>query len=282
MWEKYRKANLKQAKGGIKAQTTRGAFGKSWWGKQWISALESFYDSARLTRGRTYARKGQVISIDIQKGKVTASVQGTRAKPYKVSLMVDMLSPSNWHDVVTELSSQARFVAKLLAGEMPHDIQEVFNEANMSLLPSSHEELCTDCSCPDWSNPCKHIAAVCYLLGEEFDRDPFLIFRMRGIDRDTFFTLLETSTSHYLDVDDNEIKEKEKLSLDPAHFWQETPLPEQFDVGTLEIPTTSGLLLRSLGKFPFWRGKKPVEEALQPIYEAASIEARGAIYKQNQ
>ena len=85
------------------------------------------------------------------------------------------------------LSQQVIFTAKLLAGEMPQDIEQAFTDAGLSLFPAQSKDLDTECSCPDWSNPCKHIAAVYYLLGEEFDRNPFLIFKLRGMEREESF-----------------------------------------------------------------------------------------------
>jgi len=162
----------------------RGAFGQSWWAKRWIAVLESFDIGARLGRGRSYARNGQVLSIDVAKGKVTAKVQGSRPQPYAVTIQVKQLTTGQWDELVRALSGQALFTAKLLAGEMPQDIEQVFGEAGLSLFPEKLRDLQTSCSCPDDSNPCKHIAAVYYLLGEEFDRDPFLLFRLRGLDRE--------------------------------------------------------------------------------------------------
>jgi uncharacterized Zn finger protein len=125
-----------------------------------------------------------VLSIDIAKGVVTAKVQGSRPKPYDVTIKVKVLAPAEWQQLLQALSGQALYAAKLLAGEMPHDIEHVFEEARLSLFPQKLQDLTTECSCPDWSNPCKHIAAVYYLLGEEFDRDPFLLFQLRGLGRD--------------------------------------------------------------------------------------------------
>src|SRR5215210_967607 len=174
----------RQAKGGIKAQTKRGEFGTSWWAKRWIAVLEGFNIGARLGRGRSYARGGQVLSIQVEKGQVRAAVQGSRPKPYEIVIQVKTLPAADWKKLAQALSRQALFAAKLLAGEMPQDIEQVFQEAGLSLFPTRLGDLTTKCSCPDWSNPCKHIAAVYYLLGEEFDRDPFLIFTLRGLTRD--------------------------------------------------------------------------------------------------
>ena len=177
----FPRSRPRQARGGIKAQSKRGTFGQSWWAQRWIAVLESFDIGARLGRGRSYARGGQVLSIDIAKGKVKARVQGSRPKPYDITIDVKALSPAEWKKLVGVLAGQALFAAKLLAGEMPQDIEQVFQEAGLSLFPSKLRDLTTDCSCPDWSNPCKHIAAVYYLLGEEFDRDPFLLFKLRAV-----------------------------------------------------------------------------------------------------
>jgi len=174
----------REAKGGIRAQSKRGSFGQSWWARRWIAVLEGFHIGARLNRGRSYARRGQVLSISIEKGLVRAEVQGSRPKPYEVAIQVKRLTTQSWNMVAKALSQQAIFAAKLLSGEMPQDIEKVFEQVGLTLFPEKLHDLVTDCSCPDWSNPCKHTAAVFYLLGEEFDRDPFLIFKMRGRSRE--------------------------------------------------------------------------------------------------
>lgn len=189
----FPKSVPRAAAGGIKAQSKQGGFGKSWWAKRWIGVLEGFNLGARLGRGRSYARRGQVVSIDIEAGVVIASVQGSRRVPYQVTIKIKTLSQADGKTLAQALSRQALFAAKLLANEMPQDIETVFQESNLSLFPSKLHDLKTDCSCPDWSNPCKHVAAVYYLLGEEFDRDPFLIFKLRGLDREKLIGLIGTS-----------------------------------------------------------------------------------------
>ena len=189
-WGYYKPSRPRAAKGGIKSQSKRGTFGESWWAKRWINVLESFNIGARLGRGRSYARSGQVLSIDIDKGVIDAQVQGSRPKPYKIQIKIKPLSAANWQKVGQALSRQAIFAAKLLAGEMPQDVEEVFRSVGVKLFPEKLQDLQTNCSCPDWSNPCKHIAAVYYLLGEEFDRDPFLIFKLRGMGREEVVGLL--------------------------------------------------------------------------------------------
>src|SRR5882757_6373490 len=115
----YERTERKEAKGGIKPQSKSGAFGQSWWAKRWIATLEAFDLGTRLTRGRSYARSGQVLSIEIEPGLVRAKVQGSRPKPYGVDIQVKTLSEDEWQRVAEALSGQALFAAKLMAGEMP-------------------------------------------------------------------------------------------------------------------------------------------------------------------
>lgn len=182
--EFYPPSKPRQARGGIKAQSRGSAFGNSWWARRWITVLESFQIGGRLSRGRSYARRGQVLSISIEQGAVAAQVQGSRPAPYRVRIELSALKAAESTRVVEALSQQAVFAAKLLAGEMPQDVEQAFEAAGVSLFPKKLKDLRTSCSCPDWSNPCKHVAAVYYLIGEEFDRDPFLIFKLRGLPRD--------------------------------------------------------------------------------------------------
>ena len=258
----------RKAKGGIKAQSTRGRFGQSWWASRWIEVLEGFDLGARLGRGRSYARRGQVLSIDVEKGAVMASVQGSRARPYRVEIRVEMLGGSDWKKVTTALSERPVFAAKMLAGQMPENIENFFWEVGLSLFPDRSDDLETDCSCPDWSNPCKHIAAVYLLLGEEFDRDPFLIFKLRGAEREELLglagleaagsgiganeTTIESSADQVLDQ-----SPPEPLPVDPTEFWgQESADREEAAAhGAARIPTFSAALPKRLGSFQFWRGQ---------------------------
>jgi uncharacterized Zn finger protein len=121
-----------------------------------------------------------VLDLQVAAGLVSARVQGSRVRPYRVRLETPVLAPSDWERVEQAMAGRAAFAARLLAGEMPHDIEETFAAAGVSLFPASPRNLASSCSCPDWSNPCKHVAAVYYLLAEAFDDDPFLIFAWRG------------------------------------------------------------------------------------------------------
>ncbi|MGO9141970.1 MAG: SWIM zinc finger family protein [Streptosporangiaceae bacterium] len=176
--------------GGIRARSKRGAIGEQWWSRRFIEVLESFGLHGRLARGRSYARQGQVLGLEISAGYVTARVQGSRPAPYKVRLQVLPLTTAQWRTVQAALASRALFRAKLLAGEMPHEIEEVFADCGTPLFPRTARDLEMSCSCPDWGVPCKHLAAVCYVLAEAFDDDPFGILALRGRNREALLAAL--------------------------------------------------------------------------------------------
>jgi uncharacterized Zn finger protein len=287
-WERFPVSRPREVKGGIKAQSASGSFGKSWWAKRWISVLEGFNIGARLGRGRSYARKGQVTAIEIARGKVTAKVQGSRPRPYDVTIAVKAITEAEWSTLITALAAQALYAAKLLAGEMPQNIEEVFKGAGLSLLPRRLDDLKTHCSCPDSSNPCKHIAAVYYLLGEEFDRDPFLIFALRGMNRDELLKRLAGAGAG-AGAGEKQAPESPRakrpaeavapppdpLSPEVNTFWG-SPLKDDW-LGPIEIPPVAATLPKRLGSFPFWRGTEPFLKALEPIYAAAAPRGLDAV-----
>ncbi len=168
----------------MKARSKRGAIGEQWWSQRFIAVLESFGMTGRLARGRNYARRGQVLDCALTQGKVSARVQGSRPAPYQVRIGVLPLTTPQWQRVLAALGAQALFRAKLLAGEMPPEIEEVFADCGTPLFPRSARDLEMSCSCPDWEVPCKHLAAVCYVLAERFDDDPFAMLAWRGRGRE--------------------------------------------------------------------------------------------------
>ena len=134
-WSYYEPAKPKKVENGLKAKSKRGCIGETWWSKRWVSVLESFDLGARLTRGKNYARKGQVVSIDVDPGIVRAKVQGTGSEPYDVKIKLKPLSDAEWEKATTAMASKAVFAARLLSGEMPQNIEEAFSDSGMSLFP---------------------------------------------------------------------------------------------------------------------------------------------------
>jgi uncharacterized Zn finger protein len=182
-WSEYSSGPI-AVEGGIKAKSKRGAIGEQWWSRRFLAVLESFGMTGRLQRGRNYARRGQVLEFLLAAGEVAARVQGSRPDPYRVRLAVRPLTAAQWQTVESRLAAQALFRARLLAGEMPAEIEQVFADAGTPLFPESSRDLTMDCNCPDWGYPCKHVAAVCYVLAEAFDDDPFAMLAWRGKSRD--------------------------------------------------------------------------------------------------
>ncbi|MEW2442649.1 SWIM zinc finger family protein [Micromonospora marina] len=182
--------------GGLRARSTRGAIGQSWWSRRFVEVLESFALGSRLTRGRAYARRGQVLRLDVTPGTVTAEVQGSRPRPYPVRIGLAAYPPKVWRRLESELAGQAFFSARLLAGDLPAELEELFAEAGAPLFPAAIGELDQSCGCPDFAVPCKHLAATFYLLAEAFDADPFHLLHWRGRSRADLLDRLRTLRAH--------------------------------------------------------------------------------------
>jgi uncharacterized Zn finger protein len=183
-WSRFKPAKRIPVDDGIELRSRRGAIGESWWSRRFLSAVESIMTGSRLARGRTYARQGQVIDLGIGSGLVVAQVQGSRRAPYGVQISMPAASDTRWEAIVDALATQAGYAARLLAGELPHEIEGVFADAGVALFPERGSHLTSSCTCPDWATPCKHAAAVFYLMAEAFDDDPFLLLAFRGRERE--------------------------------------------------------------------------------------------------
>lgn len=266
-------------KGGIRAQSKRGSFASKWWGKRWIKVMESFHVGARLQRGRSYARRGQVADLQILPGLITASVQGSRRTPYEVNIAMETFSSGEWEGMAAALNESPAHMAQLLRGEMPGDIEDTFVRAGLSLFPERRGDLETICSCPDWSNPCKHIAAVYYLLAEAFDQDPFLLFKLRGIEREDLVQMvLGDAQEQDGEPGEEEVEAvpPEPLPLDTEAFWgQKDVVPVEID--EIDAPPVSGALARRLGGLPFWRGSEDFQDVLAEVYRKASLSVKSLI-----
>jgi uncharacterized Zn finger protein len=281
-WRDWGSARPIRVDGGIKAKSKRGAIGEQWWSRRFISVLESYGMSGRLARGRSYARAGQVLDFQLSQGKVTAQVQGSRPRPYQVRLGVLPLTTKQWRRVQDRLASQALFRAKLLAGEMPHEIEEVFDDCGTPLFPRSASDLDMHCSCPDWGVPCKHLAAVCYVLAEEFDRDPFGLLAWRGKARDDLLAALRQLQAGAAAADPGaEITPRDSLDV-PARplaecldtFWSPGLSPARLRaLSTAPSPAAPDLLLRMFPPPPVQVRGKDLAELLTPAYHRLAADA---------
>jgi uncharacterized Zn finger protein len=271
---------------GIRAQSKRGAFASGPWAKRWIAVLEAFQLGTRLTRGRSYARQGQVTQIAIEPGGARAQVQGSRPKPYDVTIRLRQLDAAEWPAVGAAIADDVRLCAAVLAGDMPEDIERAFAAAGTSLFPASAKEMTTACTCPDWSNPCKHVAAVFYLIGEEFDRDPCLLFVLRGRARDDVRDLFIPQTvvearpfgERPAVAERPSVKRVRKARTVPAPtipspeaFWGDAAAePNAFGTHVEATSTDEPAVLKRAGNFPFWRADTALADAIVPIYNDAS------------
>ena len=273
-WEDWPPAKPIRVEGGIKAKSKRGAIGEQWWSRRFIGVLETYGMASRLARGRSYARAGQVLDFELSQGKVSAQVQGSRVRPYQVRIGVLPLTKAQWRRVRERLASQALFRAKLLAGEMPHEIEDVFAECGTPLFPRSSGDLDMHCSCPDWGVPCKHLAAVCYVLAEAFDDDPFAMLAWRGQARDELLAALRelqgarsgpapdaSAVALLLDTPAAPLAE----SL--ADFWSPRLSPARLRaLSAPAVPSTPDLLLRMFPPPPVPVRGQDLAEILTPAY----------------
>jgi uncharacterized Zn finger protein len=277
-WNYYSENRPRKVAGGIKTRSDRGAIGETWWSKRWVKVLEALGMGTRLTRGRSYARQGQVLSIDIETGLVKAKVQGSMEKPYAIKIRLHPLTNQDWEQVTDAMASQAIFAAKLLAGEMPTNIEEAFDAAHVSLFPTTQEDLQTSCSCPDWANPCKHIAAVYYILAERFDEDPFLLFKLRGRTKEEIIKELREkrieSLSHTEAAPDTSVHAEEKPQLIEETlegFWLAGEGLDNFALNPHD-PAVDKAILKRLGAAPFAVGGENLTMVLAKAYDAVEEE----------
>jgi uncharacterized Zn finger protein len=271
-WNYYSENRPRKVAGGIKARSDRGAIGETWWSKRWVKVLEALGMGTRLTRGRSYARQGQVLSIDIETGLVKAKVQGSMEKPYAIKILLHPLAAKDWEQVTDAMASQAIFAAKLLAGEMPQNIEEAFEVAHVSLFPTTQEDLQTKCSCPDWANPCKHIAAVYYILAERFDEAPFLLFKLRGRTKEEIIKALREKRVESLPeaAPDASAHAKEKPQLIEETlegFWLAGEGLDNFALNPHD-PAVDKAILKRLGTAPFAVGGENLTTVLAKAYDA--------------
>jgi uncharacterized Zn finger protein len=200
---------------------------REWWAQRWIDVLESFGFRQRMARARNYAHSGNVLSLEFKAASVVAVVQGSVPEPYKVRFQLEPFSDEQWGYVVESMAEQAIFSAKLLSGEMPQDIEQVFTQNGLSLFPFNQFDIHSHCDCPDPVNPCKHIGAVYYLLGDRFGEDPFVLFQLRGRTKTEIIEALRErrrSIAEDGSMDDPLASQPESaqtvpFTFDPTTFW---------------------------------------------------------------
>jgi uncharacterized Zn finger protein len=248
--------------GGIAVRSQRGKIGEQWWSRRFVDILEEICDGGRLSRGRSYARKGQVIDFTLTPGLVTGRVQGSRPDPYVVTIKITAYDRTQWTTISAALASQALYRAALLAGSMPHEIVEVFDGLGLPLFPTRLE---MDCSCPDWSVPCKHASAILYVLAEAFDDDPFRVLAWRGRAREELLDALRASPEPAETVDPLAVDEV-PLDARMADFYAPGISLSRLRERPARVTAPPELLLRALDAPPVKVRHIPLIDLLRPAY----------------
>ena len=258
---------------------------REWWVQRWLELLDSYRFKKRLERARNYAREGNVLSIDFEGAQVLAKVQGSEPEPYQVSLSLAPFTDEDWDYAIETMSQKAIYSAQLLAGEMPSNIEDVFIANGLSLFPFTLSDIRSRCTCPDKANPCKHIGAVYYQLGDRFSEDPFVLFQLRGRTKAQILDALRQVRSRDVEgvqadsssatsaakatADEREASE----SLNPEQFWQyDEPLESSLVI--IAPPPDSKTPLDILGTIPLAAdADEAIRQYLKQVYQTASQQA---------
>jgi uncharacterized Zn finger protein len=274
-------------------------FSRTWWGQRFIAALEQFTDPARLGRGRSYAHGGRILDYTLSHGTVTARVRGSinpyfgvyKEPIYETSITIKAIATVDWIKVISQIASRADLVTKLLMNEMPDTIEDAFCELGLHLLPHSQRDFVTACSCPDYANPCKHIAGVYYLLASALDHDPFLMFELRGLSRDDLRAQLAQMPlgqilAAALVAKDDPIEPAESYYTRPARKPAETGVTSHkaFWTGAKRLPAplgnssrsaVSAILIKKQGDYPpFWQKDISFISVMEELYERVRTKNR--------
>jgi uncharacterized Zn finger protein len=265
---------------------------KTWWGRKFIEALEEEGDSGRLSRGRSYARPGnpKIKHFEIQQDLVIAQIRGSvnpyfgvyKEPTYTITIEFEPISPARWTAAIALMATKASLVSRLMLNEMPDTIDDTFSVLGLNLLPRSSQDFQADCTCPDWGHPCKHIAGTYYLIAAALDRDPFLLFELRGLSRQDLLTeLAKTPLGSALAT------ELQRSTRPPQHsdsyytrpiattvqhspslrdYWHgERRLPD--DIPPATVPPVAGIPIKKQGdRPPFWERDNSFIEAMETIY----------------
>src|SRR4051794_6855987 len=260
-----------------------GDLASTWWARRWLATLDGFGWGGRLSRGRVYARNGRVLDVEVLTGVVRARVQDAQPRPYRIEMAGVPFEDQVWDRGIGALARQAIYTAKLLAGELPAEMVQLCDSAEAHLFPGHPDDIVMRCSCPEWAVPCKHVAAVHYAFAAELDRDPFLLFRLRGRTREELTAALRARRGSFgsagaarmaeIQAAEAEAENSQPLPID--QFWTLGPELEglHFEIRGPDVP---GAVLRLLGRPPGWGGQEELLATLHDLYRVASASVRDA------
>ncbi|MBP5510800.1 MAG: SWIM zinc finger family protein [Kiritimatiellae bacterium] len=269
---KYAARTPFRQKGGIRAQFSghgrqlfRATCGRTWWSRRWIDALERFRLGARLGRGRSYAVGGQVADLQIEPGLVNAVVQGSETEPYRCFIRFRMVEGETKRCLLDALRGNPMLVARLLVGDLPYEVEERFIEAGLPLFPQRENDIWSQCGCPDYVNPCKHLAAVYYLLGEAVAKNPLLLLAIRGIGREEL-----AGRGNAVPVPDAPSVAAGEGPWTAEAFYGTARTPGKEAAAGKPVEGEPAPLLARLGPLPFWRGQERFLPSLETVYARAA------------
>ena len=265
-WQKYPASVPLPVEGGVATSKQRGPMAATWWSRRFVEVLESYGLGARMQRGRRYARTGQVIEVEVSPGLIAAQVQGSRSKPYLVTAAVAVPSDEQWSSILTTMRAKVGFVARLLDGQVPTELEEVFAASGIPLFPAAWTDIRSRCTCPDWENPCKHIAAVLYVLADQLDSDPWLVLLLRGGEQEALLESLAGSSS------------APAAGSEIAPWWPfgPGPVPDYQAAGDHLATVWSGppdAVLDTMEPLPVEVGSSTLVELLRPLYEKLALDS---------
>ncbi len=261
---------------------------KTWWGEEFVCALEGFIDSGRLQRGKAYRTDRRVLAFEMKQANITATVLGN-ANPYfgvdtpphyKISIQFEVIAASDWQSIIDRIANNPSWLVKLMLKEVPNNIEVAFKDTY--LLPTSFDDIKATCSCPDYANPCKHIAGIYYRLANMLDNDPMLLFELRGLKKNNLLKALEKT--EFGQVFANHLKTRthceittqshpfrafkphqgtEHLSNDA--IWSMKPVQS---IGNTEDIPISASLIKKQGDHPeFWQQQRSFIAVMEDVYK---------------
>ncbi|MCK5917139.1 MAG: SWIM zinc finger family protein [Cocleimonas sp.] len=262
---------------------------RTWWGESFLDVLSISMDEGRLKRGRAYSSPNRLLKFDINQCSIKATLRGNinhyfgvyKEPRYKAEVKLTTFSAKQWDNIIAEITHNAACLSQLLMNEMPASIEDVFAKQNLHLLPERSTDLISHCSCPDYADPCKHVAGVYYKVASLLDRDPFLLFQLRGMDVNKLQEKLALSPLGKALIDrwnDGEqpieyhlhrYSAPQPCPLKPStiqQFWQgKSVLPEVEN--SMDSPATTAVLIKKAGDYPlFWQRDNSFIEIMEIIY----------------
>ncbi len=252
-------------RGGLRIQSSRSGFARNWWSRPWLTLLERYQIGARMGRGRSYAYSGQIETLELEEGAVMASIQGAGERAYSCVIKCRHLDEKQRENLLKELHKRPLMLARLMMRQLPEGIEELFAQEGINLLPRDRRELWTRCDCPDRVNPCKHLAALFYLIIEAFDHDPLLLLALRGVRREDLIGE-EEEEGESDELVEGAGEEARAETVSHHTFWGLEKRGESPDFGPAPVGNEASPLARRLGALPLWRGE---EKFLEVVAQAS-------------